>query len=255
MPALVHLADHRVVIEFEVVEELLAELDRPVDLLDPAQGDAGAVDGHQEHRQALVLGYVPVRASQQQPVVRRESTCAPGLCAVDHPLVADVIGPGDDAGKVRTAAGFRQQLHEHFLAAQRARNVLALLLFAAGVEDRRCADRERRRVEDHRHFIVARLGVECLLVRDGQAETAVVPRKADTRESAFVELLLKLAGATPGRILAAIVIRWIGRVDARHVLRQPHPGARGEFFDRLGRFGWRRRRLGHDAGSSCSVSA
>src|ERR1700722_2807749 len=40
MPALVDFADHAVVAEFQVVEELLAEFGRSVDLFDPVQRDA-----------------------------------------------------------------------------------------------------------------------------------------------------------------------------------------------------------------------
>src|SRR5581483_9236583 len=60
-PALVHLTDHCVVADIHPVEELLAELGGPVDLRDAPQGDTRMVDRHQEHGQAVVLGYVPVR--------------------------------------------------------------------------------------------------------------------------------------------------------------------------------------------------
>ena len=106
-----------------------------------------------------MLGHVPVGAGQHQPVVGGERAGAPRLGAVDHPLVADAVGPGDDAGEIRSAAGLRQQLDEHLVAAQGGRNMLALLLFGAGVEDRRRADRERRRVQDDRQ-LVAR-GIRC----------------------------------------------------------------------------------------------
>ena len=107
VPAAVDFADDGIVTEFEVVEELLAELDRSVDLLDATQGDAGAVDGHHEHRQALVLGHIPVSAGQHQAVVGGESAGAPRLRAVDHPLVALSVGPGDDTRQIRSAAGLR----------------------------------------------------------------------------------------------------------------------------------------------------
>jgi len=64
VPALVDFTDHGVVTEFEVVEELLTEFDRAVDLLDAPQRDAGAADRHQKHRQALVLWHVPVGARE-----------------------------------------------------------------------------------------------------------------------------------------------------------------------------------------------
>ena len=63
VPAIVDLADNGVVTQPQAVEEFLAELRRPVDLLNAAQGDAGRVDRNQEHRQAVMLGDRPVGAS------------------------------------------------------------------------------------------------------------------------------------------------------------------------------------------------
>ena len=193
-----------------------------------------------------MLGHVPIGAGQQQPVVGGERTGAPRLRAVDHPLVADAVGAGDDAGQIRSAAGLRQQLHEHLVTADRGRNVLALLLFAAGVEDRRAADGERRRVEDDRHLITAAFDVECPLVLDGQTEAAVFPREADAGESAFVEPLLELSGPQPRAFLAALDIGRLVRVDARHVVGQPRP-RRGAAKSSTDSVVGADRRLGHEA--------
>jgi hypothetical protein len=155
VPAAVDLAHDGVITELEVVEELLAELDRAVHLLDAPQRDAFAVDGHHEHRQPFVLGHIPVGAGQHQAVVGGERAGAPGLGAVDHPLVAFAVGAGDDACEIRPAAGLRQELHEHLITAQCGRDVLLLLLFGSGVEDCRGADGEGRGVQDDRHFVAA----------------------------------------------------------------------------------------------------
>ena len=204
VPALVDFADDGIVAEFEVVEEFLAELHRTVHLFDPPQGDARAVDRHQEHRQALVLGHVPVGSGQHQPVVGRESACAPGLRAVDDPFVAGPVGAGDHACQIGSAAWLRQQLHQHLITAKGAGDVLLLLLFAAGVEDGGGTDRERRRVQDDGHFVGLGLFVECPLILDGQTKAAVLAREADAGESAVVQLLLEFASAQPGRFLAAV---------------------------------------------------
>ena len=254
-PAAVDLSDDGVVAQFEAVEELLAELVTPVDLLDAAHGDAGALNGYQEHRQALVLGHVPVGTGQQESVVRGECAGAPRLCAVDHPFLALAVGACDDTGEVRSAAGFRQQLHQHLVAPDRGRNMLPLLLFAAGVEDRRGADCERRRVENDRHLVVAGFSVERLLVFDRMSHPAVFAREADAGESALVELLLEFAGPQPRPFLAPIGVGWVGRVDARQVVGQPRPGALGELRERFGGIGAHRCRLGHEADSSSLVSA
>ncbi len=100
LPALVDFADHRVVTEFEVVEEFLAELGGAVDLFDPAQCDARAVQARQEHRQAFVLGHIPVGPGQQQSVVGGECSGAPRLGAVDDPLVTASLGAGDHSRQV-----------------------------------------------------------------------------------------------------------------------------------------------------------
>ena len=187
LPALVDLADHRIVTELQVVEELLAELGRSVDLLDPAQRDARAVHSHQKHRQAFVLGHIPVRPGQQQAVVGGEGSGAPRLGAVDHPLVAAPLGAGDHTRQVRAAAGLREQLDEHLVAAQRRRNVLPLLVFAAGVEDRRTTDGERRDIQNQRHLVAGAFGVESLLILDVQTEPAVLGGKANPGEPAVVK--------------------------------------------------------------------
>jgi hypothetical protein len=227
-------ADHGVVTEFEVVEELLAELHRPVDLFDATQRNSGAVDRHHEHRQALVLGHVPIGTGQHQAVVGGERAGAPCLGAVDHPLVADAVGPGDDTGEIRSATGFRQQLHEHFITAQRGGDVREFLCLTAHVEDRRAADGERRDVENERHLVAGRLGVERLLVFVPQAAPAVLRRKADPREPTVVEDALKVAGPLPGGVAAVLERGWIRRVDPWHVLRQPGPCPCSELLNRFG---------------------
>ena len=109
--------------------------------------------------------------------------------------------------------------------------MLALLLFRAGVEDRRGADGECRCVEDDRQLIAAGLVVERSLVCDGQAQPAILAREADPGESAFIQLLLKFAGAQPRRLFTTVGFRRVVRVDARHVVREPCSGTRGELFD------------------------
>ena len=63
-PALTRLSDDGVVTDFDVVEEFLAELHRTVHLLDAVDRYPWMPQRQQEHRQSLVLGYVPVGASQ-----------------------------------------------------------------------------------------------------------------------------------------------------------------------------------------------
>ncbi len=202
-----------------------------------------------------MLRHVPVGARQQQAVVGGERTGAPGLRAVDDPLVALAVGAGDDAREIGAAAGLREQLHEDLVTAQHGPNALLLLLFGAGIQKRRRTDRERRRVEDDREFVLARLVVEGLLVGVGQTQTAVLPREADAGEAAVVEHLLEFPGTRPRFVLAAVDVGKVVRVDGRHVLGKPRPCAFGELGDRLVGIGAYRCRLGHEADSNALVSA
>src|SRR3954462_12552266 len=100
----------------------------------------------------------------------------------------------------------------------------ALLFFAASVEDRRGADRECRRVENHRQLIAARCVVERLLIRDWQPQTPVLARETDTGESAVVELLLECAGPQPWRLSPRVGLGRVGGVVARLFVREPRAG-------------------------------
>ena len=97
-PAVVHLAESVGVRDAEVGEELLAELLRAAEHLDPAYLDAGLVDREHEHGETAVLRHVPVGARQTQPPVGPPRTRRPHLGAVHHPFVAV-------AGRRRERAG------------------------------------------------------------------------------------------------------------------------------------------------------
>src|SRR6201992_3020491 len=68
-PPVVDLADHRVVADVDIVEEFCTDLRGAVELCDAPQRDSGMLDRHQEHGQAVVFGYVPIRAGQAQAIV------------------------------------------------------------------------------------------------------------------------------------------------------------------------------------------
>ena len=131
------------------------------------------------------------------------------------------------AREVRAPAGFRQQLYQHFVAAQRRPDVSALLFLAAHVEDRCAADGEGRDVEQERCLVGQGLGVEGLLVVVAQAEPAVLSGEADSGESAFVQSLLQFTGALPGRRSVALESHRVGGIEPRHVSRptRPWPGS------------------------------
>ena len=181
-----------------------------------------------------MFGHVPVRSGQQKCIVGGKSSGAPRLGAIDHPLVAAPLGAGDHPRQIRAAAGLRKQLDEHLVTAQRRRNVLPFLLFAAGVEDRRATDGEGRDIENQRHFVASAFGVERLLILDIQPESAVLGGEANPGEPAVVEPSLQFADVLPRRFVAAVgVWRIIRVVDARHVLGEPRAGPLGERRDRF----------------------
>lgn len=233
-PATVDLADDGVVTDVHPVQELLAELGGTAQHSDAPQRDSRMVDGHQEHRQAFVLGHLPVGAGQAQPVVGGERAGAPGLGAVDHPTVAPAFGAGEDSGQVRPAAGFTQQLHQYLVAAQGGGEVPRLLLLGAGVEQRGAADGERGGVEDQRHLVAEGFGVECLLILVIQTQTAVLAGEADAGESACVEPPLQFSGPVPGPLVVARGGRRELGVDGGHVVGQPRSGAGDELRDGFG---------------------
>jgi hypothetical protein len=146
---------------------------------------------------------------------------------------------GDHARQIGAAAGLREQLNQHLVTAQRGRNVLPLLLFGAHVEDRRGADGEGRGIHDQRHLVADAFGVERLLIFDIQSEPAVFGGEADPGEPAVIEPPLQSADVLPGCLVAAVGVRRILRVDARHRVGEPGAGPLGE----------RRHRLGHDDSS------
>ena len=80
------------------------------------------------------LGRLPVGAGQAHGVVGAERSCTPYLRTVEHEDVPVPGGPGHQAGQVGTAAGLGQELHPQLLAAEDGRDMSALLLLGAEVE-------------------------------------------------------------------------------------------------------------------------
>jgi hypothetical protein len=64
LPAFARFPNDGVVTDVDIVEKLLAEFDRSVDLLDAVDGYSGMSKRYQEHRQAVVFGYVPIGPGQ-----------------------------------------------------------------------------------------------------------------------------------------------------------------------------------------------
>ena len=172
----------------EVVEELFAELGGAVDLRDAPQRDARAVDGHQEHRQALVLGHVPVGAGQHQAVVGGKRAGAPRLRAVDDPVVGHAVGAGDHPGQVRSTAGFRQATAQ--APRRRAAQPKCVAVFVLRC---RCRGSSRQQMVNvgvfrmSRHLVVARFRRRTPFDTRWAGRAHRTPREADAGEPAVVK--------------------------------------------------------------------
>ena len=87
------------------VDEHLAEVRLAGDLTDRADLDPGLAHRQEEEADALVLGNVPVGASQQEPVLGPRSVGRPHLLTSDDPAAGTVgLGPCLEPGEVRTGA-------------------------------------------------------------------------------------------------------------------------------------------------------
>ena len=230
-PAIVDLADDVRVGDHDVVQELLAELPRPVEPLDPSKLNGGLVHLHDEHRQPPVLGHLPVRACQADGVGRPESPGAPHLRPVDHPLVTAAGGPRQATGQVRASRRFRQELGPVLVTAQHRRDVTLPLFLGPVVEQRGAENRQRGDVETQRHLITRRLVRESLLVRRGKTPAAVLFGERDPRVAGVEQPPLQLTG----EVTLLVPFEPVALADAlrqrSQVLLEPHPRPEQELFN------------------------
>ena len=150
-PAVVDLAHDRVGVEVHVVEEDLVELGLARDLAEAADGHAGRVHRHDEHRQALVLGHVGVGAREEQPERRELRVRRPHLLAAEPPrAVVLPAGARLDAGEVRAGGGLREQLAPDLVAVEHRAEVARLLRVGPVGDERRAEHADADRVQDPR---------------------------------------------------------------------------------------------------------
>ena len=157
------------------------------DRVDRREGEALAVGGHQDHREALVTGQVGVGAAGQPDVVGVLDQRGPHLLAVDHPLVALQPRPGLQAGEVGARTRLRVADREVHLALEDLRQDLGLLRVGAEAHDRG-PDRVERQVGD-RHPGDGRLVGEDELVHHRPVLAAVLLRPADAQPAVVADLL------------------------------------------------------------------
>ena len=92
--------------------------------------------GHEQERDALVLRHVGVGAGEHEDPVGEVAGRRPDLLAVDHPLVAVERGPAAEVAEVGAGVGLGVALAPDVLAAEDAREEVALLLLGAPLEER-----------------------------------------------------------------------------------------------------------------------
>ena len=151
-PAVADAADDHVGVEPDIVEEDLVELGLAGDLPQAADGDAGSVHRHDEHRQALVLGHVGIGARQQQAVGGELGVGRPHLLAVERPgPVVALARAGLHRGQIRAGGGLGEQLAPDLVAVEHRAEVAALLLLRAVGDQARAEHADADHVEDPGH--------------------------------------------------------------------------------------------------------
>ena len=199
--------------------------------------DAGLSYLHHEHAQTPVLRDVPIRAGQTERPIGPPGARGPDLRAVEHPFVAVADGRREGPGQVRATAGLGEELHPEGLALENGRDVEGLLLFGAELQNDGHARGHGGNLRV-RKLVAPDLPVECRLVGRGQSLASVGAGDADPGEAAVEEQPLELPTVLQvGELLLIVAPGSLEAADAvggaRHVLRQPGPGAGGEVLDAL----------------------
>ena len=241
-------------------EEHLVERRMAVHLLERAHVNAALVHVQDEVGKPLVLGRVPIRARQQQAVVRMVGAGGPHLLAVDDPLLAVELGTACRAGEVGTAARLAEELAPGVFAGKDAAQILGLLRVGA-VFQQRC----RRQQANARLGNAHRADARELFLHDGRQrlrqvapEPVLRPRRhspagvgelAAPLGQARVRIPVRVQpsagfcahglrlGAVRGRVLRGT---WLGRRGGflRHLpAQQAFPMLRGAAEEHLGTFG------------------
>ena len=92
--------------------------------------------GHEQERDALVLGGVGVGAGEHEDPVGEVPGRGPDLLPVDHPLVAVEHGPAPEVAEVGAGVGLGVALAPDVLAGEDPREEVALLLVGAPLQER-----------------------------------------------------------------------------------------------------------------------
>ena len=137
LPTVVDASDHVVLRAARIGEEHLAELRSAVGLGDAANLDTGLAHGHEEVRDALVLGGIRIGTGQQEAVVGVVPTRGPHLLTVDHPLVTVEHGAGRQRRQIGAGVGLAETLAPAHRSVEDAWQELLLLRLGTPLQDGR----------------------------------------------------------------------------------------------------------------------
>ena len=206
-PAAVHGTDLGAGVERDVVEEDLVEVGLAGDLAQRAHRHALGVHRDDEHRQALVLRHVGVRAGEEQAERRVLRVGRPHLLAREAPgAVGLPHRAGLDAGEVGARGGLGEQLAPHLVGGQHRPEVALLLVLRAVGDQRRPEHAHADDVEDAEHARAADLLVDDDLMQRAEAGAAVLGRPRHRGEAALGEPALPAPAG--GDRLVVVVAAW-----------------------------------------------
>ena len=185
IPSLVEFADEVRLRHEHVVEKSLAKRRRAGDQSDRLGRYPCAFHVEQQKADAFVLGRVRVRAHQAENPIRLVCVRGPDLRAVDEELIALVFRAGLQRRQVGTRTGLGIALAPSNLASSNLRQMLALLLLGAVLQQRRSEHRDaeavqRRAAAERAHFLAQNFG---LVAREAAA--AVLTRPLRHRPTLF----------------------------------------------------------------------
>ena len=146
-----------------------------VHLLQGVHLDAGLLHVEDEVGKALVLHGVPIRAREEKAPLRLVRRRRPYLLAVDHPLVAALVGARHGAGQIRARARLAEQLTPGVLAGQDALQVLLLMEIGAVRQDGRGGQRADAGLGDANRADAGELFVDHRIERHRQVAAVPLP--------------------------------------------------------------------------------
>src|SRR5712692_7697958 len=228
-PAFAGLAKDLRFRHLDILEEDFVELRVAGDLHQRPYLDAWALHVDEQVRQAVArVGLLALARDQHAPLgdVRQRR---PDFLAVDHVVVALVLGAGLQTRQVAAGVGLAEALAPDLLRREQRRQVALLLVFGPVRDHHRTAHAQPDHVDGLRRLRQDHLVVEDELLHEARSTTAVLlgPRDADV---AGVEELLLPRAAALDEILLAL---GYGTVTTRFVGLQPGADLVAKFLFRL----------------------